>query len=145
MNTYDFNNITDQDLMDLDDVLSEFIHALLIRFKKLDSRNIVPNDIMKLFKHHEGVSSSKWEEILDEMIYAFSPPKEFSEVEDPYDDENSWISHEDLRFNSILKENKTEEDAIHYRSSYEKWQECEEQRRLNGRILFAKYFNNFWN
>lgn len=131
-----------KDIWDLDNTLSPIILAGLVRFKEQLVKSEfsgVPSSFVKGDEvTDEDIAS--WHKTVDSMIYAFDS-KNLPSIQD-YDFKidmeygNTW---NDGSREVFLKCNNDKEKERYYKALEEHHKKCEE-----GRMLFAKYYENLW-
>lgn len=137
---------SDDDLYDLDVVLSEIITTSVTQFKS--KVNAIPpeffNDLLNITPEDEVVAMAKWQDALDEIIFAFSNIDLDDIEESPYELDHSFNDGGNKISTLKLKDGITQEcaDLINKVSADKK--SLLKARILNGRLLFAKYFEHLW-
>lgn len=99
-----------------------------------------------------GQSIQAWEATLDQIIYAFTELQDYTEIEPLiYDLEMQDIDNStpksDLVHKQLLQTPKagfTQQDIQAYEARRALWQQQDQQKRLQGRILLAQYFDDLW-
>lgn len=131
-----------RDVWSLDDTLSPIILAGLVKFKETivnSEFSGVPSSFVK-GQDVTDQEVSEWHGVIDKMIYAF--------------DENNIPDIQDFKFKIEMKHGETkvngsteiflkcdneEEKSRYYEALKDHNKRCEE-----GRMLFAKYYENLW-
>lgn len=145
-----------KELWNLDIHLAKIIHTGLCQFKA-STRHTVPADFVEKTAEYPygtvtGQSIQAWEATLDQIIYAFTEQQDYAEIEPCiYDlamqDINNPDPKSDLVRKQLLQIPKvgfTQQDIQAYEARRASWQQQEQQKRLQGRILFAQYFDDLW-
>lgn len=138
------------DIFNLDITLNGVIKSALVTFKE-SKRYGIPGDLLD--NPHEysddemKEATARWEEILDDMIYAFSIDDPYDAYDDqdksPYDYSQSWCD-ENKQFKPALKEGFTKEDADRFEEKRDDVIKGMKARIKRGRELFIKYYDNLW-
>lgn len=146
------------EVWNLDLYLAEIIYTGLIQFKQA-KRHGVPSHFLAEATHEQllGIVTPEsiqcWEDALDQMIYAFSPLQDYEDIEtcnytlkmmaqtDRIDPSANTIS---ARMLKIPHEGVNEKDMEAYEARKLAWEQRDTEKRLQGRELFAQYFNYLW-
>lgn len=143
--------LEDDDFFNLDETLGTIIRDALIKFK--ERSNSYPSEFSQPTKEHPNGTVSceqavaDWNSAIDKMIYGFEVfEDELSQtidgIECPYDYTQEWFV--DNAFTPCYKEGFTAEDAKTYDLAKDQLESEDSKARLEGRILFAKFFNHLW-
>ncbi|HAV3580442.1 hypothetical protein V6347_18785 [Acinetobacter baumannii] len=147
-----------KEVWDLDTHLAKIIYTGLVQFKQ-SKRHGTPSPFLtkSTAEHLLGTATEEtrqiWEEILDQMIYAFSPQQEYDEIESStyelkmIEDVERKSSFDDcipIKVLTIPKADFTQQDIEAYRERKNRWEHLDVQKRQQGRELFVKYFNCLW-
>lgn len=137
---------SDDDLYDLDVVLSEIITKSVTKFKS--KVNAIPpeffNDLLNITPEDEVIAMKKWHDTLDEIIFAFSNIDLDDMEESPYELDHSF-NDKGNKFSTLkLKDGVTQEQADHINKVSDDKRKLLKTRILNGRLLFAKHFEHLW-
>ena len=131
-----------RDVWDLDDTLSPIILAGLVKFKETivnSEFSGVPSSFVK-GQDVTDEEVAEWHIVIDKMIYAFD--------KDNMPDIQNFkfkieMEHGETKDNGstqiFLKCDNEEEKKRYYKALEEHYNKCEE-----GRMLFAKYYENLW-
>lgn len=147
-----------REIWDLDTYLAQIIYTALVQFKQ-SKRHGTPSPFLteSTAEHPLGrateVAKQAWEDSLDQMIYAFSPQREYGEIEPSvYDlkiieDTEQQISSDGsipIKMLTIPQAGFTQQVIETYKERSNQWEKADILRRQQGRELFAKYFHNLW-
>ena len=145
--------LEDDDFFNLDETLGTIIQDALIQFK--ERTNSYPSEFSQPTKEQPNGTVScdqavaDWNRAIDKMIKGFSVFEEEEElyqtidgIECPYDYKQNWFV--DKVFTPCYKEGFTAEDAEAYDAAKDLRESEDSKERLEGRILFAKFFNHLW-
>lgn len=133
--------IDSHDARDLDHYLGRIIYDFLIKFKEeylIDQHKTTPS---------EEISVDDWVRMIDKMIYGFDQNIDTDDREQPYTitrqtKEINCQVHTYLSYD--INNNKSLKDVIEYeRDGFKQAVEIRDK-QIEGRMLFAKYFNKLW-
>lgn len=133
--------IDSHDARDLDYFLGRIIYNFLCKFKEeylIDDTKTTPS---------EDISIDDWLKMIDKMIYGFNQNVDTDDRVQPYTitkktTEVNCQVH--TYFSYDVNDDKTLKDVIEYeRDGFKKAVEIRDT-QLEGRALFAKYFNKLW-
>lgn len=144
--------LEDDDFFNLDETLGTIIRDALIQFK--ERTNSYPSEFSQPTKEQPNGTVSceqavaDWNRAIDKMIKGFEVFEEeeisptIDGIECPYDYTRNWFV--DNVFTPCYKEGFTDKDAEAYDIAKDKRESEDSKERLEGRILFAKFFNHLW-
>lgn len=142
------------DIGELDILLAQVIYSGVTQFHKTKMRGKIPSIIFEEmgqdpFKEiaEEVLEQAikKWDSILNKIIFAFSPYQYYSDIEpslvdvvfEPIDE-----TTDSIKFNP--KKGYIKQDVESYDQRSKKWMDDYHQKREEGRLLFAKYFDSLY-
>lgn len=75
-----------KDIYELDSVFAQVIYAGLTQYKKLKRQGVIPAVLTEItedspYGEATAEATQKWEDILDKMIFAFSPYTVYEDIE----------------------------------------------------------------
>lgn len=131
-----------KDIWDLDNTLSPIILAGLVRFKEQLVKSEFSGVPSSFVKGDEVTDEdvAEWHKTIDSMIYAFDS-KNLPNIQD-YDfkiDIEHGDTWDDGSREIFLKCDNEEEKGRYYKALEDHRKKCQE-----GRMLFAKYYENLW-
>ncbi|MCM1958300.1 hypothetical protein NCZ17_02810 [Acinetobacter modestus] len=147
-----------KEVLDLDTHLAKIIYTGLGQFKQ-SKRHGIPSPFLteSTAEHLLGTATEEtrqiWEEILDQMIYAFSPQQDYDEIEPIIYDlkmiqdverKSNFDDRIPIKVLTIPKAGFTHQDIEAYKERSSQWEQFDIQKRQQGREMFVKYFNCLW-
>ncbi len=140
----------EDDVFDLDTTFAEIIHTGLIKFKE-GPRNSIPPQFFKrqdnITHDDEQAAGILWEQVIDEMIFAFSNIDLIDEYEKitgtPYDYTKECFDENNV-FKPYVKAGYTTQMIEEWQKNRAKWEASMNERIQYGRQLFIKFFDNLW-
>lgn len=146
------------EVWNLDMYLAEIIYTGLIQFKQAKRHGIPSPFLTRSTQEHPlGTVTpeliQRWEDTLDQMIYAFSPLQDYEDIEpglyslkmvEDTDRIDPSVDTIPVKMLTIPNERVTEKDIAAYEVRKHAWEQCDIEKRQQGRELFALYFNCLW-
>jgi hypothetical protein len=135
-----------KELFNLDLHFATFIYQGLVQVKA-SGRYGIPYIFMQApYNLNKEDAEALWSSILDDMIFAFTPEQDYSQIEAPLYRINTLLSPRvngryKCQVERVAIGSATQDDIQAYEARRTAWEKDYYQQRAEGRLLFAKYFD----
>ena len=134
-----------RDLLCMDQHFSDIIYQGLTQMRASKRYGIPMVLYDQVDETTEGIVEKLWDDMLDQMIYAFSPVQDYSHIEADiyryeYQFEDNHSDQSSFHMKRIMLNNHHEDEVAAFKARRLAWELEDQQKRLRGRQLFAEYF-----
>lgn len=142
-----------RDLWNFDQALAKVIYAGLVQFKANCHYQSAPKGFIDTLPFAHDNIQTAWQQALDQMIYAFSPQQDYTQIEAVFMQyETVYADNADLQLSEHFSvqvvakpmQGFNDQDIAAYQQRKIAWYAKDAEKRRQGILLFISYFQHVW-